>query len=245
MTDGLIPKPPGRGRGRPYEKGRSGNPAGRQTGSRNKATLAAAAFLAGESEALTRRAVELALGGDPTAMRLCLERVLPPCRERTVKFALPPIESAADIAAAMKAVTSALASGAITPGEAERIAAVVDTLSGRSMPAISTGACMSSKTRPRRALRPALRSRGRPGSTTDRRVFAADLLQMQQLETIGSILDCKSRPWPLAGRHAFCDHSRRMAETTIGASTWLHKSAYVIPAFSSCPRKRGSRAEWL
>jgi hypothetical protein len=76
---------------------------------------------------LTRRAVELALSGDPTAMRLCIERVLPACRERTVNFALPPIESAADIAAAMKAVTSALADGAITPGEAATIAAVVDT----------------------------------------------------------------------------------------------------------------------
>ena len=60
-------------------------------------------------------------------MRLCLERILPPCRERTVKFALPPIESASDIAGAMKAVTSALAGGAITPGEAATIAAVVDT----------------------------------------------------------------------------------------------------------------------
>jgi hypothetical protein len=60
-------------------------------------------------------------------MRLCIERILPPCRERSVKFALPPIESAADIAAAMKAVTAALAAGVITPGEAERIAAVVDT----------------------------------------------------------------------------------------------------------------------
>jgi hypothetical protein len=38
-----------------------------------------------------------------------------------------PIASASDIAAAMKAVTSALAGGAITRGEAERIAAVVDT----------------------------------------------------------------------------------------------------------------------
>jgi hypothetical protein len=60
-------------------------------------------------------------------MRLCLERILPPCRERTVKFTLPPIESASDIASAMKAVTSALAGGEITPGEAQRIAAVVDT----------------------------------------------------------------------------------------------------------------------
>jgi hypothetical protein len=43
------------------------------------------------------------------------------------QIALPPIESAADIAAAMKAVTTALADGAITPGEATTIAAVVDT----------------------------------------------------------------------------------------------------------------------
>jgi len=127
MADGALPKPPGRVRGRPFERGRSGNPAGRRAGSLNKTTEAAAALLAGESEALTRKAVELALGGDPSAMRLCIERVLPACRERSVKFALPPIESAADIAAAMKAVTSALADVAITPGEAATIAAVVDT----------------------------------------------------------------------------------------------------------------------
>jgi hypothetical protein len=87
MSDVLLPKRPGRVCGRALEKGRSGNPAGRRPGSRNKAaTLAAAALLAGESEALTRKAVELALAGDPTAMRLCIERLLPPRRERTVKF---------------------------------------------------------------------------------------------------------------------------------------------------------------
>jgi Family of unknown function (DUF5681) len=127
MSDEFLPRPPRLARGRPFEKGRSGNPIGRRTGCRNKKTLAAAVLLEGESEALTRRAVELAMGGDPTAMRLCLERILPPCRERAVEFALPPIESAADIAAAMKAVTSALAAGAITPGEAATIAEVVDT----------------------------------------------------------------------------------------------------------------------
>src|SRR5260370_10542278 len=127
MADGASPNRLGRVRGGPLEGGRSGNPAGGRTGSRNKTTDAAAALLAGESETLTRKAVELALGGDPTAMRLCIERVLPACRERTVNFALPPIESAADIAAAMKAVTSALADGAITPGQAATIAAVGDT----------------------------------------------------------------------------------------------------------------------
>ena len=127
MSDALLQKLPGPARGRPFEKGRSGNPAGRRPGSRNKATLAAAALLAGESEALTRKAVELALAGDPTAMRLCVERLLPPCRERTVKFTLPPIESVSDVSAAMRAVTAALAKGNITPDEAATIAGVVET----------------------------------------------------------------------------------------------------------------------
>ena len=127
MSDVLLQKLPGHVRGRPFEKGRSGNPAGRRPGSRNKATLAAAALLAGESEALTRTAVDLALAGDPIAMRLCIERILPPCRERAVNFTLPPIESSDDISAAMQAVTAALARGDITPGEAATIAAVVET----------------------------------------------------------------------------------------------------------------------
>jgi hypothetical protein len=43
-----------------FEKGQFGNPAGR-----NKTTIAAAALLAGEAKALTRKVVELALVGDP------------------------------------------------------------------------------------------------------------------------------------------------------------------------------------
>src|SRR5262249_24559088 len=124
MTEVFSPPEPVRGR--PFVKGRSGNPRGRPVGRRNNKTLAAAALLDGESEGLTRKAVELALAGDPTALRLCIERILPPCRERAVRFELPPIENAADVSVAMNAVTSALARGIITPGEAERIANVVE-----------------------------------------------------------------------------------------------------------------------
>ena len=130
MDNQPLPIPQEPVRGRPFAKGRSGNPAGRRIGSRNRATLAAAALLEGEAEALTRKAAELALGGDPTALRLCLERILPPCRERRVRFALPPIEGTGDISAAMQAVMSALAAGVITPGEAATVAAVVDTFVG-------------------------------------------------------------------------------------------------------------------
>ena len=97
MTDdGLSPKAPGRVRGRPFEKGRSGNPLGRRVGCRNKTTIAAAALLAGEAEALTRKAVELTLVGDPTALRLSLEPMLPKCaprdKARGLKLAAPPAE---------------------------------------------------------------------------------------------------------------------------------------------------------
>jgi hypothetical protein len=50
-------------RGRPFAPGNPGRP----KGSRNKATLAAEALLDGEAEALTRKAIELALAGDVTA----------------------------------------------------------------------------------------------------------------------------------------------------------------------------------
>ena len=109
MVDEVAETPPEKVRGRPFPKGRSGNPAGRRLGSRNRATMAAQKLLVGEAEALTRKAVEAALAGDPTAMRLCVEWVLP--RDRAVEFATPPIRSAADIAEEMGAVTAALAGG--------------------------------------------------------------------------------------------------------------------------------------
>jgi Family of unknown function (DUF5681) len=125
MVDEVEDRPPGQVRGRPFPKGRSGNPGGRRFGSRNRVTMAALELLADEAEALTRKAVEAALAGDPTAMRLCLERILP--RDRAVKFTLPRIKSGADIARAMEAVTAALADGLITPAEGQAIARVVTT----------------------------------------------------------------------------------------------------------------------
>jgi hypothetical protein len=100
-------------RDRRFRKGQSGNPAGRKPGSRNQATMAAEALLEGEAQALTRKAIELALEGDTTALRLCLERVVPQRRSRAVAFDTPRIDRVEDLAQAIGAIFAEVASGRI------------------------------------------------------------------------------------------------------------------------------------
>jgi hypothetical protein len=81
MADNLMEKQQKQqGRGRPFEKGRSGNPAGRPPGTGKRATQAMQLLLDGEAQALTRKAVELALDGNTMALRMCLDRIGPPRR---------------------------------------------------------------------------------------------------------------------------------------------------------------------
>ena len=109
----------------PFKKGQSGNPAGKKPGTRHKATQAAEALLAGESEALTRKAVEMALAGDTTALRLCLERIYPPRRDHPIQVSLPEINRPEDIVQSMSKVIEVVSEGLITPTEASTLAKVL------------------------------------------------------------------------------------------------------------------------
>ena len=108
-----------------FRKGQSGNPRGRPRGARNSATLAAEALLDGEVQALTRKAIQMALDGDSVALRICMERICPARKDRPVAFALPPINTARDAADVMSDVLSAVASGQLTPADASEISKVV------------------------------------------------------------------------------------------------------------------------
>lgn len=114
-------------RGRPFQKGQSGNPAGRPKGSRNATTVTLEILLDGQAEALTNKAVEMALDGDMAALRLCMDRILPPRKDRPVTFDLPPIKSAGDAAAVTSAILAAVASGEITPADAGEIGKLVES----------------------------------------------------------------------------------------------------------------------
>ncbi|WP_248284947.1 hypothetical protein [Alteriqipengyuania abyssalis] len=98
---------------------------GRTPGSRNKTTLAVEALLQGEHEALTRKAIDRALEGDTTALRLCLDRIAPVRKEAPITFELPPIETAADTVAASSALLASVAAGDVALDEAGRAMALL------------------------------------------------------------------------------------------------------------------------
>ena len=127
MAENAGPKQPRRGPGRRFRPGQSGNPTGKRPGTRNRATLAAEALLDGEAEALTRKAIEMAKQGDIAALRLCLDRIVPPRRERPVQFRLPALRTQRDAAAAMAAIADAVANGNISTSEAAELSMIVES----------------------------------------------------------------------------------------------------------------------
>ena len=83
-------------------------------------------MLEGQHEALTQAAIDKALEGDVTALRLCLDRIAPARKDAPVSFALPEIETAEDAAKAARAILKAIAEGDVTPLEAATVMAVVE-----------------------------------------------------------------------------------------------------------------------
>ena len=84
-------------------------------------------LLEGQAEALTQRAVELALAGDTTALRLCLDRIAPPRKDNPVKFPLPRMTTAHDAAQAAGAVLQAVSVGELTPAEGAQVMGLVES----------------------------------------------------------------------------------------------------------------------
>jgi len=125
-ADSLQKQDPGSG-GPLFRKGQSGNPAGRRPGCRNRATIAAEALLEGEAQALTRKAIELAIAGDTTALRLCLERIVPQQKSRTVAFDPPRIDRVADLAGAIGSIFREVACGRLRLDEGATLVGMLES----------------------------------------------------------------------------------------------------------------------
>ncbi len=109
-----------------FQKGQSGNPAGRPLGARGKAALFVEAMFEGEAEDIIRMAIVKAKEGDLAAVRLCLDRIAPRPKDRVVPFELPPLRSAQSALDATAEIAAAVARGDMSPAQAEDVSRLVD-----------------------------------------------------------------------------------------------------------------------
>ena len=119
-------KTAGKQRGKPFIKGQSGNPNGRPGGSRNKATILAQGLIDGQAEELIQKCVQMALDGDSTAMRLCIERLVPSRKDRPVNLDLPQMDCVEVTVNAMAVISSGVADGELTPSEGQVLSGMVE-----------------------------------------------------------------------------------------------------------------------
>jgi hypothetical protein len=114
-------------RGRPFQAGQSGNPAGKPAGTRNAALLALDAIGADNAREVMQAVVDAARGGDMRAAEILLSRLWPQRKGRPVALDLPALHTAADVTAALAATAAAMAEGTLSPEEAGAVAAVIET----------------------------------------------------------------------------------------------------------------------
>ena len=109
--------------------GQSGNLAGRPPGSRGKATLMAQALFDENGKAIIEKINDLALNeGNLTALKICIDRILPALKSRPVHYSLPDIKTTEDIVAAYGAILKAASEGHMTPDDVSKFTSVLEAM---------------------------------------------------------------------------------------------------------------------
>jgi hypothetical protein len=111
-------------RGRPFAPGNK-HGQGRPTGSRNKATLVLEALLEGEGEAIVATIICEAKNGNMAAAKALLDRLVPPRKSSPTPLDVACMRNPDDLGAALYKVANDMASGALTPDEAQAITGVI------------------------------------------------------------------------------------------------------------------------
>ena len=109
-------------RGRPFQPGNPGRP----LGSKNRTTRLLEQLMADEGEKLTRKVIDLALAGEVSCIKFCLDRLLPRRNGRPVDFVLPAVNDARDIVPTMAAITTGVNNGDLTAEEAVQLVHVLE-----------------------------------------------------------------------------------------------------------------------
>jgi len=107
-----------------FKKGVSGNPAGKPRGAKDKRTELRA-LLQPQAAALVDKAVGMALAGDATALRICIDRIIPPIRARDEAVEIGTFTGS--LSERGSAVLRALAEGRVTPSEAATLMSAISS----------------------------------------------------------------------------------------------------------------------
>ncbi len=102
-------------RGTRFKKGQSGNPKGRPKGIKDR-RVKYRELLEPHASELVKKAVELALAGDTTSLRLCLERIVPSIKSQDEPVKLGELEGTLPEQGA--AIVAAMGAGQVSPSEA-------------------------------------------------------------------------------------------------------------------------------
>lgn len=96
-----------------WKPGESGNPKGRVPGVERVRQL-----LDPHREELVAKAVQLALSGDSTALRLCMDRMAPPPRAETPPVVIPGLSETRDMSEKARLIVNATGEGIVSPDAA-------------------------------------------------------------------------------------------------------------------------------
>ncbi len=100
-----------------FKKGQSGNPSGRKKGPTKVSEYRS--LLQSHADDLIAKAVEMALAGDATAMRLCIDRILPTLKAQ--EQPIPSMRLKGTLTEQGGQILKAATSGKLTPGEASSL----------------------------------------------------------------------------------------------------------------------------
>lgn len=102
---------------------------GRPPGTKHRLTRALDAPLNASGEALVRKVIDLALAGDTAALRMCMDRIFPVPKGRTVHIDLPVLRTARDALEAKAHIVEAASCGDLDLEQAGELARLVDGFS--------------------------------------------------------------------------------------------------------------------
>lgn len=108
-----------------FQPGQSGNPAGKPKGTKDSRT-ALREMLKPHTKDLVDVVVSFAKSGDMAAMRIVMERLMPPVKEEPIRVDLPEIAGIDDCGKAQAALVNAAAAGKLLPSEARLMCELID-----------------------------------------------------------------------------------------------------------------------